>query len=199
MSFLRLTFALFGALIIALPNCVEAQQTSSVPGVGARGIRHVLYLTIKSDPDSRLLQQSKDEPVTATITVKARISAHSQETNFYGDVPATVHDFNPIKGSRAQEIWKDAQCHHERGYPKISIINVDGSIANGQQKHPISARYRWLGRLLPGDEVTASKRLDGGSDDIGPFIATRTETKQSRLLMDLKLYILPCDLSASAN
>ena len=199
MSPLQLTLALFGTLIVAVPSFAEAQQTSSVPSAGPPGIQHVLYLTIKSDPDSRFLQQNNDEPITATLTVKARISAHSQETNFYGDVPVTVHDFNPIKGSRAQEVWKDSQCHHERGYPKISIINVDGSITNAHKNIPISARYRWLGRLLPGDEVTASKRLDGGSDDIGPFIATRTETKQSRLFMDLKLYILPCNLSASAN
>jgi hypothetical protein len=196
---LQLTLALVGALILAVPNYAEAQQTSSVPGMMAHGIRHILYLTIKSDPESHFLQQSHDEPIIATLTIKARISAHSQETNFYGDVPATVHDFNPVKGSPAQEVWKDAQCHHERGYPKISIINVDGSITNAQKKIPIAARYRWLGRLLPGDEVMASKRLDSGRDDIGPFIATRTETKQSRLFMDLKLYILPCDLSASAN
>ncbi len=45
----------------------------------------------------------------------------------------------------------------------------------------------------------ASKRLASGSDDVGPFIATRTETKQSRLFVDLKLYILPCDLTVGAN
>jgi hypothetical protein len=52
---------------------------------------------------------------------------------------------------------------------------------------------------LPGDEVMAAKRLMRGSDDVGPFIATRTETKKSRLLVDLKLYMMQCTLSASAN
>jgi hypothetical protein len=52
---------------------------------------------------------------------------------------------------------------------------------------------------LPGDEVMPSKRLTSGTDDVGPFIATRTETKKSRLLVDLKLYMMPCTLSASAN
>ena len=114
-------------------------------------------------------------------------------------MPATVSDFDPIKGSREQEVWKDAQCHHERGFPKISVINVDGSITNAQKSLPIAARFRWLGRLLPGDEVMAAKRLASGSDDVGPFIATRTETKQSRLFVDLKLYILPCTITAGAN
>lgn len=190
---------LTGALILVAPNWATAQETSSIRGAGAGGIRHILYVTIKSDPDSRVLQQSSDEPITATLTIKTRISAHSQETNFYGDVPATVSDFDPIKGSREQEVWKDAQCHHERGYPKISVINVDGSITNAHKSSPIAARFRWLGRLLPGDEVMAAKRLASGSDDVGQFIATRTETKQSRLFVDLKLYILPCTITAGAN
>ena len=190
---------LTGALIVAGSNCAPAQETSGIPHASTHGIRHILYLTIKSDPDSRFLQQSSDEPITATLTVKTRISAHSQETNFYGDVPATVSDFDPIKGSREQEVWKDAQCHHERGFPKISVINVDGSITSGQKNLPIAARFRWLGRLLPGDEVMAAKRLASSTDDVGPFIATRTETKQSRLFVDLKLYILPCNLNVAAN
>jgi hypothetical protein len=44
-----------------------------------------------------------------------------------------------------------------------------------------------------------AKRLASSTDDVGPFIATRTETKQSRLFVDLKLYILPCSLTAAAN
>src|SRR5450759_4102901 len=63
----------------------------------------------------------------------------------------------------------------------------------------IAARFRWLGRLLPGDEVMAGKRLASGSDDVVPFIATRTETKQSRLFVDLKLYILPCTITVAAH
>ena len=38
-------------------------------------------------------------------------------------------------------------------------------------------------------------RLANATDDIGPFIMTRTETKQNHLLVDLKQYILPCELS----
>lgn len=183
-----------GTLIVAGSDCAAAQETSSIPDASMRGIRHTLYLTIKSDADSRFLQQSSGEPFAATITVKTRISAHSQETNFYGDVATIVSDFDPFTGSREQEVWKDARCHHERGFPKISVINVDGSITNGQTKLPIAARFRWLGLLLPGDEVMAGKRLSTGTDAVGPFIATRTQTRQSRLFVDLKLYILPCDL-----
>ena len=197
MSFLKPFLVLSAALIVAASNSAVAQETRDI--TSTHGIRHVLDISIKSDPNSTFLKQSSDETYTATLTVKVRISAHSQETNFYGDVPVTVSDFDPIKGSREQEVWRDAKCHHERGFPKITVINVEGSVANGKNMIPIAARYRWLGLLLPGDEVMASKRLDGGTDKIGPYTATRTETRKSRLFVDLKLHILPCDLTASAN
>jgi hypothetical protein len=185
------TIVLFGALIIAATNSAICAE--------ANGIRSILYLTVKSDANSPFQQQSLDEPQLATLTVKIRLSAHSQETNFYGDVPATVSDFDPTKGSQEQKVWMDAKCHHERGFPKMTVISVEGFLKSGQKKLPIAARYRWIGLLLPGDEVMPSNRLTSGTDDVGPFIATRTETKKSRLLVDLKLYMMPCTLSASAN
>ena len=197
LPFLTPTLILFGALIGAAPNRAAAQQASVTPVATTRGIRHVLYLTVKSDPYSLFLPMSYDEPYTATLTVKIHITAHSQETNFSGDVPATVANFDPVKGSPKQQVWQDAKCHHERGYPKMTITNVGGSITNGQTKLPISARYRWLGLLLPGDEVMPAKKLTRGTDDVGSFIATFTETKKSHLLMDLKFYILPCDLKTA--
>src|ERR1700689_3213010 len=91
---LRIILAVFGALIIAVPGYVEAQDGSSTSSAITRGIRHVLYLSIKTaDPDVRFPQQSSDGPKTATLTVKVRISDHAQETNFFGDVSATISEF----------------------------------------------------------------------------------------------------------
>jgi len=195
---LKIILALFGALIVALPNCAAAQDSPSVPSGTTRGVRHILYLAIKSgDPDLRFVQQNTGEPGAATLTVKIRISDHSQETSFSGDVPATVSDFDPIKGSGEQEVWKDAECHHERGFPKMTVISVDGQKGNGKQKLAISARHRRLGLLLPKDEVMAARRLASGTDDRGSFVATRAETKQSRLLVDLRLYFVPCDIRSA--
>jgi hypothetical protein len=196
---LKSILALLGFLVVIAANCAAAQGTSALPGDRMRGIRHVLDLTIKSDSTSQYLPQSSDESPRATLAVIIRISAHSQETNFYGNVRATMSDFDPIKGSREREVWKDAKCHHERGFPKITVLDVDGSITTGKKKRLIYARYRQIGLLLPKDEVMPSKRLSGGIDNIGPFIATRTETKLSRLFVDLKLHILPCDLGAGTN
>ena len=183
-----------GALVVTAPNSARAADAS--------GVINVLYATIKSDADaeSKVPIRNSNDVSSATLTVRIRISAHSRETNFYGDVPATISNFDPTKGSHEQEVWKDAKCHHERGgFPKMTVISVDGFVMNGEEKLPIAARYRWIGMLLPGDEVMPAKRLIRGADGVGPFIATHTETKRSHLAVDLKLYMLPCSLSVSAN
>ena len=181
---------LFGALFAAIPQGAMA----------ANGVRNILYIAIKADPHSGAPQQSSNGPHTASLTVRIRISAHSRETNFFGIVPTTVSNFDPIKGSPAQEVWKDASCHHERGgFPKMTVITIDGVMTHGQKQLPVSARFRWIGLGLPEDEVMATKGLVLGSDDVGPFVATRTETKTSHLAVDLKMYTLPCILSVSAD
>ena len=81
----------------------------------------------------------------------------------------------------------------------MTVVTVDGIMTDGQKQHPISARFRWIGLRLPKDEVMASRGLVLGSDDVGPFIATRTETTESHLTVDLKMYSMPCTLSVSAD
>jgi len=185
---------LVGLLIVVATNCAIAQNTSTIPGNDIRGVQHVLDLTIRSDPTSPNSEKSSGESPVAKLAIIMRISARSRETSFFGKVRAAVSDFNPIKGSREQEVWKDAKCHHERGFPKITVLYVVGSITTGQQKNLVGARYRQIGLLLPKDEVLPSIMLSRGIDKVGPFIATRTKTKRSHLFVDLKLHILPCNL-----
>jgi hypothetical protein len=198
LSSLTLVLVASGILLAGL-TCTKAGESTGTIPANARGIEHVLYLAIRSDPASQLLAPAKGDAVTAKLTVKLRISTHSVETGFFGVVPATISTFDLAKGSPEQEIWRDGKCHHERGFPKISVTSVDGSIKSGQQQIPVEARWRQIGLFLPHDEVTPSKRMDGGTDSIGSYIATRTETKKSRLFVDLKLYILPCNISVAVN
>jgi hypothetical protein len=189
--------AAFGLIVAAASGraiAEEAPAAAKTPTVNPQGIEHVLYLTIRADPASPLLTQANGQPVPARLLVNVRISAHSVETNFFGFVPVTVPEFDLAKGSEDQLIWRDGKCHHERGYPKITVTGVEGLVTSGQEKHSVAARWRMLGLFLPRDEVMASRRMDSGTDNIGQYIASRTETKQSRLLLDQKLYILPCDL-----
>ncbi len=196
-SSLNLILAAFSA-VLALPTCVAADDSTGTVVANARGIEHVLYLAVRSDPASQLLTQAGGEAVSAKLSVKLRISAHSREANFFGIVPATVSEFDLGKGSADQEVWRDGKCHHERGYPKITVTGVDGSVKSRGQQIPIDARWRQLGLFVPQDEVQISRRMDNGTDKVGFYLATRTETKKSRLFVDLKLYILPCDLTVSS-
>jgi len=191
-------FGAFCAVVATLTYAIAGESTAAIL-VPPRGIEHVLHLTIRSDPASPLLARANGELVRAKLSLKLRISAHSQETNFFGMVPATVSEFDLAKGSDDQEIWRDGKCHHERGFPKITITAMDGSVTRGQEKLPVDARFRVIGLFLPRDEILPSRRMDGGTDNIGSFIASRTETKQSRLFMDLKLYILPCNITVAAE
>jgi hypothetical protein len=189
----------FVSFLLAASGYAAAQGSPNTISAPRNGVRNVLKMVIRSDTDAAISQKPSGDAANAKLTVKIRISAHSQESNFFGDVQATASDFDPAKGSTEQEVWRDDRCHHERGFPKTSVIDVDGAITNGQSKQPISARYRWIGLMLPEDEIIPAKRLNGGTDGFGPFIATRTETKLSRLLIDLRLYILPCTLAAGVN
>ncbi|HEX3282125.1 MAG TPA: hypothetical protein VHR36_12905 [Pyrinomonadaceae bacterium] len=186
-------------VVISASNFASGEEASGAHAAILRGIEHVLYLSVKSDSASPLLTQASGGEVTAKLTVTLRISAHSQETNFFGSVPAMVSDFDLAKGSQDQVVWRDGKCHHERGFPKITVTNIDGFVISAQQKHAIGARWRVIGLFLPRDEVMTSRRIGASADKIGSYIATRTETKQSRLLVDLRLYILPCDLTVAAQ
>ena len=183
-----------GVALAAISACATAEPVAGAAG-RVDGIEHVLYLTVNADPFSPLLTQSNGEPHQSNLIVSFRISAHSQETNFFGIVHTTVPNFDLAKGSSGQEIWRDGKCHHERGFPKITVTAIDGLVLSGQQKLPVVSRYRQLGLFVPKDEVMPSKRMGSGTDNIGPYLATRTETKQSRLFLNLKLYILSCSLS----
>jgi len=186
-------------LVMSASWCANGQEATGALTAGPRGIEHVLHLSVRSDPASPLLTQANGQDVNAKLTVTLRISAHSQESNFFGLVPASVSDFDLAKGSQDQIVWRDGKCHHERGFPKITVVGVNGLVTSGQQKHPIDARWRVIGLFLPRDEVMISKRTGDNTDKIGSYVAMRTETKLTRLLVDLKLYVLPCDLTVAAQ
>jgi hypothetical protein len=195
------------ALILAASTFAAAQGAANGAPSAVRGVKHVLYLSIKSDnPDlqttndshARDIQTSKDqtskETPKATLRVVVRLSDHSQETSFFGDVPASVANFDLAKGSPEQQIWQDERCHHERGFPRMLVMTVDGLIAHGSDKQAVEARRRHIGLPIPWDEILMASALQFSADDRGPFIETRTQTKESRLSVILKMYMLPCEV-----
>jgi hypothetical protein len=167
-----------------------------------RGVKHVLYLSVKSDdPDLQNSenagapndQASREAPAT-TLRFVVRLSDHSQETSFFGDVPVSIANFDLAKGSPEQLIWQDERCHHVRGFPRMLLMAVDGVIAHGSDKQAVEARPRQIGLPIPWDEIMMASGLQFGTDDRGPFIETHTQTKESRLVVELKMYMLPCEV-----
>ena len=191
-----------GTVLIVAPNFVAAQSAPDGQPSSTRGIRHALYITVKSDdPDLQKADRSdgqndetaKEKP-KATLKVTVRISDHARETSFFGDVPITIADFDPAKGSPEQEVWQDARCHHERGFPRMSVIGIGGEIAHGSQKQAVEAKPRHIGLPIPRDEVLMASGFRFGADDRGSFMETHTRTSESHLSVLLKMYILPCDV-----
>ncbi len=190
-------FAATGVLLGVVSFSPTGEARAAAQAANDSGIEHLLYLTVGADADSHRWRQMRGDPVTAKLSVNVQISAHSRESNFYGVVSSRISEFDVVKGSPSREIWRDENCHHERGFPKITVVSLEGLVTSGAEHHPIYARIRKLGLLLPRDEVLAARRLNTSTDEIGYYIATRTETKQSRLFVELKLYTLPCELPAA--
>lgn len=191
------------ALIVAAYNFAAAQGMPNAQASSMRGVRHVLYLTVKSDdPDLQKADSARglqDEPTKqtpkATLRLVVRISDHAQETSFFGDVPFTATDFDPAKGSPELEVWQDARCHHERGFPKTRVIAIDGVITHGSEKQAVEAKPRGIGLPIPWDELQMASGFQFATDDRGSFMETRTRTSESHLSVILKMYILPCDVN----
>jgi hypothetical protein len=203
--------ALCAALIPAVPTSAAAQGATSNASSSMRGVKHELYLSLKSD-DAELQtsdsaaskdqasadqapkgRASKETPKT-TLKFIVRLSDHSLETSFFGDVPVSIANFDLAKGSPERLIWQDERCHHVRGFPRMLLIAVDGVIAHGSDMQAVEARPRHIGLPIPWDEIMMASGLQFRADDRGPFIETRTQTKESRLSVILKMYMLPCDV-----
>jgi hypothetical protein len=170
-----------------------AQPSSAPDGAGVAGVRHQINASVRVDL-AFYGQRGGSAPERASMTAQVLISDNSQEFKFFGGVSAKFSDFSPADGSPEQKIWEDPGCHHERGFPKFTVIAIDGEMTIAERPVAINARVRQIGLLLPADEITPGRRLFGGSDGIGAFTVTRVETRQSHLFLDVKLYTSRCEL-----
>ena len=197
-------FIVIGAVIASSDSLAESSSADAGGAPTYRpanfqksGIRFQINASIMADPTSSYAKQAESRN-TATLDVKIRISAHATESQFFGEITKTFEDFRPNEGSVDLPFWHDAKCHQRRGLPKTTVTAIDGSIATTNGNVKISARPRHLGMLLPSDEISAGTRLPDGADENGNFIASRSQTKLSRLFVDVKVYVIDCDLTVGA-
>lgn len=197
-------FVLIGIIVAAVnflnfgASAQNAVTAGRVIDFQKSGIKFQIKASIKADAASPYVKRDDDQSA-ASLTVKIRISAHATESQFFGEVSETFSNFRPYEGSGEKLFWQDARCHQRRGLPKTTVTAIDGSIVGDNGKVGINARPRHVGLHLPSDEISAGTRLPGGTDKNGSFIAYRSQTRLSRLFVEVKVYVIDCDLAAGTS
>jgi hypothetical protein len=175
------------AILLAGIGCGKSAAKDG--GNDAQGIRHQISISIKFQSPPAVGQSS------AFLKVRVKISDFALESRFVGNVTTAISDFDPTKGIVDHIVWEDSKCHHERGLPKATILEVSGSLKKDQQGEvPIAATIRRTGLLAPFDQVTAPAALIPGSDGTSSYYLVHVETTKSRIMLDLKMRAVPCTI-----
>ena len=186
-----------GALLAASAVVLAAAPLRAAPdGAGPgdsapapHGVKHRIYVSARFEPAS---PQRRDDQAHATLTAMLQISDHARDANFFGTVLATFVDFAVSEEAPARLVWQDAQCHQERGAPKIIITALNGLVTGEAGETRISARPRHIGLQLPADELIPGQAVTFGRDQIGWFFAGHALTRQSRIQVDARVYTDEC-------
>lgn len=165
-------------------------------GAAAEGVKHRIDLTASIDSGSTFVKKGVE--MTGALTVSVRVSANSRESRYYGVLSPTFVDLvlpeRPGIFVKQTKIWEEGVCHQRRGLPKVTVTDAGGSFGHGGTRVDIRATNRHIGLRIPSDELMPGMKLPAGQDDIGPFYAVRAVTKNSGLLIDLKIYTFDCNI-----
>src|SRR5262249_27578646 len=148
----------------------------------ATGIRHVLKASLSVDPSSPYAKPQHG-PMQADLHATIQISDHAPGLNFFGLAIALFAYRDPGAPQAEQTVWEARRCHRDRGLPKISVLRIDGIVADGDVKTTIAAAARHIGKLMPADEITVSKPLFRAPGSPPGDIAIQARTKISRWIV----------------
>jgi hypothetical protein len=191
--FYALLFAFLGLSGCFFNSSTPAGGTEHPVDFRTNGIRFKIAATVKADPIFSYAMHDYDD-AEAALSVQIRISAHAQESQFFGEVAEIFSNFQVKEGSAEKLFWQDARCHQRRGLPKTTVTAIDGFITAKNAQVSIQARPRQLGLPLPLDEITQGVRLFRDFSQQNAFIAYRSRSKLSHLLVDVKIYQSNCAL-----
>lgn len=189
---------LSGLFFVVAGSSLAHAQTGKMPGQAIDYQKHGIKFQIKASIKSAVTPpepRREDDRNVGTLAVKLRISAHAIGSNYFGEITEIFSNFKLFQGSDEKLYWQDEVCHQQRGFPKITVTAIDGTISGEKADVTISARPRHIGKLVPDDEISAGTRLPAGSDKYGNFIAYRSDTRQSRLFVNVKVYLIDCNLT----
>lgn len=185
------------AVFVAESSRAQTASAASRPiDYQKSGIKFQIKASVRAVPASPYVK-SNDDKTAASLDVKLRISAHATESNYFGVNTETFPAFRLTEGSVERLFWQDAACHQRRGLPKVTVAAIDGSVQTENGRVDVAARPRQIGKLVPADEISAGRRLPGGTDKTGPFIAFSSQTNTSHFVVDVKVYTLDCPLKGA--
>jgi hypothetical protein len=180
---------LVGMTCIANP---AVAQTGTPPGV-----KHRLEVSMSVDREAPALKENRDRP-RADVKLRVRISDHAIDSDYFGMVTFDFASADPANDIRVKTIWEDPGCHIDRGLPKISIVDIQGSLAGADKKFVVAAVPRHVGKHIPDDEIIArpvpqsSQRPRKPDEQQG--ISLRARTQRSGIQASLDLIATRCAL-----
>jgi hypothetical protein len=182
---------------LAASNAVSAramaEEIVTATGIPAIGVRHEIWALLGLDADSPY-GRTAAPTLRGDLRAIIRLSDHAPDADFFGTVVATFSDVDPREAPPEQKIWEDSRCHRERGWPKMTVLGIDGVMTQDEAKDLISAVPRHIGLHVPDDEILVSRlSFDTHGKGVGDFVI-RAQTKQTRLHVDFRLSALPCTL-----
>jgi len=176
-------------IAFALSGPTNAQDNRTAM---SRGVMHVLKASLALADKSPLLTEPTSKP-EMDLRISVRISDHAPGSDFFGIVTVDFTGSDLTPPGIQKTVWQAGKCHQDRGWPKVTVIGIEGTVSDGAAKTSIAAIPRHIGKLIPADEIVVTKQLPRANGNFDGF-EIRAETKATRLMLDLRLRAVGCKL-----
>lgn len=173
------------AATLNTPTNAQSDRTAA-----SRGVRHVLKASLALPDKSPLLKEPTSKP-EMNLRMSVRISDHAPDADFFGVVTVEFTGSDLPPPGVEKTVWQAGKCHQDRGWPKITVIGIEGTVSDGEAKTSIAGIPRHIGKLIPADEIVVTKRLPRANSNFDG-LEIRAETKATRLVLDLRLTAVRC-------
>ena len=184
--------------LLALLSPLEAAPAEETALAQAhQGVRHILFATFVAKPGfapEAAKDGKQEQPSQTRLWLKIRVSDHALEADFFGVVAGEFTDADLGPPAVEKTIWQAARCHSNRGFPKMTVIGIEGAVSKGQERQSIAALPRRIGKMMPADEIMLNKPVRPVPAGLANEIAVRAETKLSGVAFELRLKAVGCEL-----
>lgn len=185
-------------LPLVIAACIiSAPATAQSGNPPAPGVKHRLEVSLSLDREAPAIKENRASP-RADLKMRIRISDHAIDSDYFGVVTYDFSSADPASAVTVKTIWEDPACHIDRGLPKISIVDIQGSLAGVDKKFDVAALPRRVGKHIPDDEIVGQRlqqsalRSRGPDEQLG--ISLRAQTKRSGIHANLDLIATRCAL-----